>query len=195
MKILIDNGHGSDTKGKCSPDGKHREYQWARKFAERLVQHLRDLGYDAQRIVPEETDISIRERCQRVNAICAEVGSKNVLMVSIHNNAAGSDGNWHNARGWSVHVSLNASEKSKRLACRLVEAVEARGIKVRKYSPSEPYWAQNLGMCRDTNCPAVLTENLFQDSKEDVALLYDEACVNALIDAHATGIIQYINSL
>nr|DAT77576.1 MAG TPA: MurNAc-LAA [Caudoviricetes sp.] len=29
-------------------------------------------------------------------------------------------------------------------------------------------------MCRDTKCPAVLTENLFQDNKEDVEFLLSE---------------------
>ena len=28
MKILIDNGHGINTPGKCSPDGKFREYKY-----------------------------------------------------------------------------------------------------------------------------------------------------------------------
>lgn len=30
MKILIDNGHGSNTPGKCSPDGRLREYSYVR---------------------------------------------------------------------------------------------------------------------------------------------------------------------
>ena len=192
MKILIDNGHGSNTKGKCSPDGKHREYLWARRFAERLEQMLKARGYDAQRIVTEDSDISIKERCKRVNAVCSRLGAKNVLLVSIHNNAKGLGDKWYSARGWSAHVSLNASENSKKLACCIIDAVEVRGIKVRKYSPKEPYWAQNLGICRDTKCPAVLTENLFQDNMDDVSLLYDEAFVGTLADAHANGIIQYI---
>ena len=31
MKILIDNGHGENTPGKRSPDGKLREYLYARE--------------------------------------------------------------------------------------------------------------------------------------------------------------------
>ena len=195
MKILIDNGHGSNTAGKRSPDGNHREYLWARKFAERLVKMLQARGFDAQRIVTEETDISIKERCARVNAKCKILGARNVLLVSIHNNAAKSDGKWHSARGWSAHVSLNASSRSKALACSLIEAAEVRGIRVRKYSRIEPYWSQNLGICRDTNCAAVLVENLFQDNREDVALLNDEAFLGTLADAHADGIIKFIKSL
>lgn len=197
MKILIDNGHGSNTAGKRSPDGKHREYLWARQFAERLTNLLKSLGYDAQRIVTEDTDITITERCRRVNAICKTLGAKNVLLVSIHNNAAGNGRQWLTARGFSAHISLNASSRSKALATCIIEEVEAHGIKVRKYSSSkkQPYWTQNLGICRDTNCAAVLTENLFQDNKEDVALLADADFCNKLACAHAEGIIKYIKSL
>jgi len=195
MIILIDNGHGQDTKGKCSPDGKHREYLWARQFADRLEKVLKARGFNAQRIVTEDRDISLKERCRRVNVVCKEFGTKNVLLVSIHNNAAGSDGKWHDARGWSAHISLNASTRSKNLATFLSDAVEARGIKVRRPLPKQGYWPQNLAICRDTNCAAVLTENLFQDNREDIALLYDEAFVATLADAHADGITQFIKAL
>ena len=33
VKILIDNGHGVNTKGKQSPDGRLREYAFAREIA------------------------------------------------------------------------------------------------------------------------------------------------------------------
>lgn len=195
MIVLVDNGHGSNTAGKCSPDGGHREYAWTRMFADKLVKALALKGISARRVVTEESDISIRERCNRVNAVCKEVGTANVLLVSIHNNAAGSDGKWHTARGFSAHVSQNASQKSKTLACKLTESAEARGIKVRKYAVREPYWTQNLGICRDTKCPAVLTENLFQDNKEDVALLKDDSFLAVLVDAHVDGIQRYIKAV
>lgn len=35
MKVLIDNGHGADTPGKCSPDGRLREYAYTRDIADR----------------------------------------------------------------------------------------------------------------------------------------------------------------
>ena len=40
MKILIDAGHGVNTLGKQSPDGKLREYAWARDIAKRLETSL-----------------------------------------------------------------------------------------------------------------------------------------------------------
>ncbi len=78
MKILIDNGHGNNTSGKCSPDNRLREYAWAREIAVRLVDKLKALGYDARRLTPEEYDVSITKRVLRANAICKKYGSRNV---------------------------------------------------------------------------------------------------------------------
>ena len=192
MKILIDNGHGSDTPGKRSPDGKFREYRYTREIAATIVEELQMAGFDAERIVTEDTDITLKERCRRVNEWCRKLGAQNVLLVSIHNNAAGSDGKWHDARGWSVHVSLNASARSKELARCLVAACERQGIKVRRYSASEPWWPQNLAMCRDTLCPAVLTENLFQDNREDVSFLFSQEGRKAIVQTHLDAIVNYI---
>ena len=73
MTILIDNGHGSDTPGKRSPDGLFREYSYTREIAHRVVSELSDCGYDARLLVPEIVDIPLMERCRRANIICDEV--------------------------------------------------------------------------------------------------------------------------
>ena len=70
MKILIDNGHGADTKGKRSPDGRLLEYKYAREIAERIEHELKAKGYDVQRIVPEQNDVPLPERARRVNEVC-----------------------------------------------------------------------------------------------------------------------------
>lgn len=116
MKVLIDNGHGVDTAGKRSPDGSLREYKYTREIAARVVAELKKQGCDAEQLVPEEDDISLRERCRRVNEICSSEGARNVLLVSVHCNAAGDGSGWMTARGWSAHVSLNAGAQSKKLA-------------------------------------------------------------------------------
>ena len=58
MVVLIDNGHGKDTAGKRSPDGRLREYAYTREIAARLEQALKARGMDAVRITPEENDVS-----------------------------------------------------------------------------------------------------------------------------------------
>jgi N-acetylmuramoyl-L-alanine amidase len=192
MKILIDNGHGIETQGKCSPDGRHKEWAWAREIAQMILEELTGKGYDAQRIVTENQDISLRERTQRVNALCRAYGAKNCLLVSIHNNASGSDGKWHNASGFMTFVSLNASTGSKALAQHIYDEAARMGLKGNRSVPAERYWTQNLAICRDTNCPAVLTENLFQDNEGDVAYLQSEIGKRALAEIHVNGIINYI---
>ena len=78
---------------------------------------LREVGVDAERIVKEETDVPLAERCRRVNNIC-----------------------------------------------------------------------------RDTNCPAVLMENFFQDNKEDVAFLLSEEGKRTVTRIHVEGIVNYLES-
>ena len=195
MVILTDPGHGIDTAGKRSPDGVLREYKYCREIAAEVVKRLKTMDYNAQQLVTEENDISLSVRCKRVNDICKHFGASNVLVVSIHCNAAGADGKWHDARGWQACVSLNASAKSKQLASYLFDAAQAQELKMRSPKPGQKWWAQNLAICRDTNCPAVLTENLFQDNLSDVEFLLSDKGREAIVNLHVNGIINYIKSV
>ena len=195
MVILTDPGHGIDTAGKRSPDGRLREYKYAREIAAEVVKRLKSMDYNAQQLVTEENDISLGTRCKRVNDICKHFGASNVLVVSVHCNAAGADGKWHDARGWQACVSLNASAKSKQLASYLFDAAQVEGLKMRSPKPGQKWWAQNLAICRDTNCPAVLTENLFQDNLSDVEFLLSDKGREAIVNLHVNGIINYIKSV
>ena len=87
MKVLIDNGHGENTPGKRSPDGRLREWAYSREIADMVVAGLRKKGIDAERIVKEDTDVPLSERCRRANAIYKETGKKAIL-ISIHCNAS-----------------------------------------------------------------------------------------------------------
>lgn len=191
MKVLIDNGHGENTPGKRSPDGRLREWAYSREIADMVIIELRKRGIDAERIVKEDSDVPLSERCKRANAIYKETGKKAIL-ISIHCNAAGSGASWMNAKGWSVFVSNNGSASSKKLATSLCEAAESLKLVIRRPAPKQPYWEQNLAMCRDTNCPAVLTENFFQDNKEDVEYLLSPAGKQAVARIHIDGIIKYL---
>ena len=192
MIILIDNGHGINTPGKCSPDGRFKEYAWAREIAKMLYNRLKD-SYTTKLITPEEVDISLATRVKRVNDVCLEHGAKNVLLISIHTDAAGADGKWHNARGFSARVGTNASSRSKKLASCLWSRAIEMGLKGNRCVPNEKYIAQNLYILKYTHCPAVLTENLFQDNKEDVDFLLSAEGKKKIVDLHVKGIIDYIN--
>ena len=195
MKILIDNGHGGDTAGKRSPDGSLREYKYAREIAEKVVSELKKRGFDAERIVTEENDISLSERCRRVNSICDRVGTKNVILVSIHCNAAGNGSQWMNARGWEAWTSVGQTAADKMADC-LYKAAEETDFKIRKdTTDGDPDKEGHLYILKHTKCPAVLTENLFQDNKEDVAFLLSEAGKETIVSLHVKGIINYLKTI
>lgn len=196
MLIIIDNGHGEETAGKRSPDGRLHEWQWTRAVAVRMHALLEAQGIAVHRLVGETKDVPLRERVARANRM-ARGHRGRALLVSIHNNAKGSDGAWHTAQGWSVHVSENASERSKLLAQHMAQAARSKGFKVRdpKASPLVDYWTQNLAICRDTICPAVLVENFFMDNREDCAFLLSQAGQTACAEVMVEGIVNYIEGL
>lgn len=195
MIIILDAGHGIDTKGKKSPDGKLLEYKYCREIRDKISDALEYLGYTVVYTTLSEYDVSLKNRCNTVNQFCKSFGNQNCLLVSIHCNAAGFGEKWMNASGWSVYIYNKASSNSKNLANHLFDAAEKQNLKTRKPKPDQKYWTQNLTMCRDTKCPAVLTENLFQDNKKDVEFLLSEKGKNAIVNLHVDGIIQYINEL
>ena len=192
MKILIDNGHGKNTPGKRSPDGKFREYLYAREIAEAIEGELKFLGLDAERIVTETEDISLEERARRVNEICGRLGAENVVLVSIHCNAS-KNGEWGKARGWSAYTSKGKT-KSVELATMLyVEAAKNfAGQTLRKeLSDGDPDWEEGFYVLRKTKCPAVLTENFFMDNEQDLAYLTSEEGREAIIRTHVAALINW----
>lgn len=191
MIILIDNGHGAETPGKCSPDGRLREYAWTREIARRVCDKLKALGYDARLLVPELSDVSLRERVRRVNNVCVGAASENVLLVSIHVNAAGT-GQWYNASGWTAWVAPNASQRSRKLAILL--NAEAVKLNLKGNRSREPFFTGNFAILRDTKCPAVLTENMFQDNQYDVAYLLSDRGKSEITNLHVTAISKYITT-
>lgn len=192
MLVILDNGHGVNTLGKSSPDGSLKEYEYTREIVAKIHEQLTKEGIDSYILVPEENDVSLKERVARANKLYLE-NNKSAILVSVHCNAAGADGNWHNARGWSVFVAQNASNNSKKLADCIANKASEAGLKMRYSTPNQSYWVQSLAICRDTKCPAVLTENLFQDNKEDVEFLLSESGKEIISRIHVEGIKKYIN--
>ena len=161
--------------------------------ATKAINELKALGIDARIIVPEKWDVSLAERVRRVNTVCRQAGTANVALVSIHVNAAGSDGQWHDASGFTVWVAKACSEASKRLARLMYDEAERRDLKGNRSVPRERYWQADFAMVKSTSCPAVLTENLFQDNKKDVAFLLTERGKQAIVDLHVAAIMKYLS--
>ena len=213
MLILIDNGHGHNTPGKRSPDGKFLEYAYNREIATRIVADLTDRGHNAQLLVPETEDIPLSERVRRINAACisqqsspaphqssparpgiSPTGHPNVILVSIHVNAAGNGSKWLNATGWSCYT-CKGQTTSDLIAESFYQAAKKnfpdRRIRT-DYSDNDPDWEENFYILRHSLCPAVLTENFFMDNHSDLEYLQSRSGKQAIVDTHVEGITEYL---
>ena len=194
MKILINNGHGLNTPGKRSPDGQFLEAIYTREIAKRIVAELQNKGYDAELLVPEEEDIPLKERVRRVNAHCQSLGKSNVILISIHVNAAGDGTKWMNATGWSCYTCKGQTESDRLATCLYDAAIKNfPDRRIRKdYSDGDPDWEENFYILRHSLCPAVLTENFFMDSHSDLEYLQSKDGKQAVVDTHAEGIMEWL---
>ena len=194
MKILIDPGHGIDTPGKRSPDGIFREYLWNRQVADLILEGLLSAGVDASLVVTETNDVSLRNRVNRVNTICNRLGASNVLLVSIHANAAGNGSAWMNAKGWSCYTSKGKTKSDQVAEC-LYDAFEEefQDRKIRKdISDGDRDWEENFYVLQKSKCPAVLLENFYYDNREECAWMLQEETKKRIASAAVKGIIKYI---
>ena len=203
-KILIDNGHGINTLGKRSPYSMtgiepkipFLEYEWNREIADELVYELCFIGFDAELLVTEITDISLKERTQRVNKYCDDLGKENVILISIHANAIGNGTKWEKATGWEAYTCLGNTE-SDNIVRFFYDAAEKyfSGKKIR-YDWSDGDCDKEAGfyIIKNTKCPAVLTENFFYDNIEDIKFITSKEGKRKIIDMHIDAIVNYLEN-
>lgn len=194
MLVLLDNGHGIDTGGKRSPDGRLLEYKYAREIVQMIHCELGKQGINSIILVPEEKDISLTERCNRANKYYEN--DKESFLISIHCNAAGDGSKWLTGRGWEAWTSVGQT-KSDVLAECLYDEAEGwlpPGTKIRTDKiDGDRDKEKNFTILYKTKCPAVLTENLFQDNKEDVDYMLSDEGKRAIVMLHVKGIMNYIS--
>ena len=193
MTILLDPGHGSDTPGKRSPDGRFREYAFNRDIA-RVASELTSLGLNAEIIVPELTDVPLKERVSRINARCTTLGKQNVILVSIHANAAGNGSKWTKPHGWSIYTSKGRTAADSLANCiaeaakKYLPEMQLRG----DWSDGDIDFEESFYLLNKTLCPAVLSENGFMTNEQECRWLQTRAAKQAIVDLHVEGITEYL---
>ena len=197
ITIILGTAHLKSTPGKCSPDKQFFEYQYSREICKTIKAILEEYGYKVI-IDIEDDDLNVttsREltlRCKIVNELVKQY--KHCIYISIHVNAAGADGKWHNATGWSAYTSTGVTSADKLATC-LYDAAKKNleGKKLRTdFSDKDPDMESNFYVLKHTNCPAVLTENFFQDTKSDVEYLTSDLGFHQIVRTHVEGILNYI---
>ena len=189
MKILLDNGHGINTDGKRSPiwkDGSQLfEYEFNRDIVRRIADKLDSVCVNYAIITPELNDVSISSRIRRVNEYCSR---ETCLLISVHANAG-------KGSGWECWTSPGKT-KSDFYAEFFYDAAKKYlpEWKLRKdYSDGDSDWESDFSIITKSNCPAILTENLFMDTEKDCKFIMSDKGREAIANLHVAAILNIIN--
>lgn len=203
--IILGTAHGSNVAGKRSPDGILREFRYSREICSQLKAELEGEGYDvfvdiSEDVVPSPPSKELCQRVKIVNDICDAHKTDTVIYVSIHCNALGADGQWHEARGWSIYTSLGKTKADDLATCiwhsaNQIFPKDHKNAIRQDNSDGDPDYESNLYVLRYTKCPSVLTENFFQDNKKDVEYLLSDEGRKAVVEVHKRGIINYLKTI
>lgn len=181
---ILDNGHGKETPGKCSPQfGGHLpilyEWEFNRDIVQRVANMCTNAGIRYRVLVPEDNDISLEARCERANRIYRETGGK-CFLLSIHANAGG-------GTGWECYTTKGET-KSDRIAEILANEWRAEfgdQWKIRAdYTDGDADKESQFYILQHTKCPAVLSENLFFDNYNDYQFLMTDAGRERIAKVH-----------
>lgn len=189
--IIIENGHGFNTAGKCSPvwDGNVQLFEWEynRDLADRLKELLDAVKIESYILVPEDEDVSLSERCRRANILCDKYGKDNCILISIHGNAGG-------GTGWECYTTRGTTKADEYadLLCKQFES-DFPDEKMRfDYTDGDPDKEEDFYVIKHTKCPAVLTENFFMDNEKDCYKMLDNDFRQKIAEAHYKAILNML---
>ena len=101
------------------------------------------------------------------------LGRDNVILISVHANAAGRGDRWYDATGWCAYTT-RGDTRADALATCLYEVAKfyLSGQRLRTdYTDGDPDLEADFYLLRRTLPLAVLVENFFMDSRRDCAFL------------------------
>lgn len=190
--IILDPAHGADVKGKCSPDGKHREYLWSRNRVKNLVPVLINLGYEVYTTTDSENEPGLSKRKNFATQI--RKGERK-LLLSLHNNAAGNGTDWMSASGVEVYTTPGVTDADM-CADFILEQFKEDFPNLKMRFNKDAYLERDkesrFTVLMGNGYMGVLIEWLFQDNKSDVELLSDSE-TNRKFESSLVEAIEKIN--
>lgn len=195
LTIILDAGHGENTPGKRSPllDDGSRLFEWkfSRDICKLIRSKCKEEGFKCIIANNDNIDYKLTERAKNINNLYKKEKKLGhlAIMISIHGNAAG-NGDWKNATGWEVFSTIGTtnSDKLAKCFCQVFPEIfpneKLRGHK-----------EKNFTLIYKADCPCVLTENFFYDSKKDCKLMLSEEGKDKIAELHIKAIKKYYNNL
>lgn len=170
-KIFIDPGHGGSDPGAVGNGLKEKDLTLAIALECRRVLANEYTGHLIKMSRTSDKTVSLKQRTDMANAWGAD------FFLSIHINAGGGTG----------FESYRWVQKGSSTTMAVQKAVHAAVLKVSGWRDRGQKWA-NFHVLRESNPPAILTENGFIDTAADAKKLKDSAFIKKLGRAHAEGL-------
>lgn len=177
-KVFIGVGHGGKDPGAVAGGLLEKDVNlvMALEMAQVLTRH----GVEAALSRTVDEDDTLQEELREAKAFAPD------LAVEIHNNAGGGD-------GFEVYVQTGVYAKESRKLAGLIEGQvkqigqNSRGIKTKLMQGGQDYF----GWLRLNQCPAVLCEGAFLDSK-DREIISTQERQQAFGQAYAKAVLEYL---
>lgn len=194
--VILDNGHGGvingvyQTAGKRSPDwelGVLYEGEFNRWIVNKIAINLDNQNIPYHILVPENEDISLKERVKRVQDIYKK--DKNIWLLSIHANAGGGTG----IEAFTTIGKTKSDEFAEIILTNVESDLSEMKMRFDK-SDGDKDKESDFYIIKNVSCPAVLYEAGFMDNKNDYKLLFDECFQQRTVDS-LTKSIKEINEI
>jgi len=179
VKIFIDPGHGGTDSGAVGNGLQEKALTLTiAKKIETLLKSYEDVSVRMSRT--NDTTLSLTQRTNAANTWGAD------FFLSIHINAGGGSG-YEDYRYNTLSATSNAGKIQAAIHTAVMNELKAFGVFDRGVKSA------NFHVLRESNMNAMLTENLFIDTKADADLLKRNDVLDAIARGHVTGIAKTYN--
>lgn len=179
VKIFIDAGHGGTDSGAVGNGLQEKALTLTiAKKIETLLKSYENVSVRMSRT--NDTTLSLTQRTNAANAWGAD------FFLSVHINAGGGTG-YEDYRYNTLSATSTAGKIQAAIHGAVMNELKPFGVFDRGAKSA------NFHVLRESNMNAVLTENLFIDTKTDADLLKRNDVLDAIARGHATGIVKAFN--
>lgn len=189
---LLDNGHGAHSPRKSGMEfgSTHDglvEYEFTRDIIRRILEALDEAEVEYYLLAPEtDIDDATGERVSRANEYKSKLPK---LLISVHANWAPrrEDDGWqaNERRGVETWFTIDDA-KSRRLA----SVFQNHLVRFTKLKNRHLKGTRQFDVLRDTDMPAILTENGFYSHPVEAALLMTDNLRQRIANAHVAAILE-----
>lgn len=173
--VLLDLGHGQNTKGKRSPvweDGSQLlEWEYNRRIGKHLVNMLIENRINFIVISPESIDIPLKVRVQRANDFAKANKRFKTFFISLHGNADPS-GKGHGIEVWTS-VGQTKSDLIATIFMKQVDKFMKDWSVRRDFSDGDADKEAQFYVLKHTSMPAILPEMGFYSNEKECKKMMD----------------------